>query len=328
MKLFNFFIIFLFLGVINLYSNNLIIESEGFSIISDNLNQSRQNAIDDAITKGIEKFLKNRGIQLNKSLEEQIKSQAVSGYEIIKEEVDGNILKEKIKLLLDENSLNDFIQPSSKDLIKVDIFAVLNGNFDNSLIDLLENFLKNNFDYNFIFYPITNIENLTNDSNIKLSLKINLNKIKKLLSVNSYLYNLNGEIEIYDKQNNLYDNLTFTKNLILRSDKDYINYLSSLINPFIKKNFSKLITEVIKNTVTSNNLLYVILKNIKNFNVIEEFQNFLEKINLKYSLIEISKGEIVYKVEGISKNNLKNLLNSKNFNFKIREKEGKDEELF
>ncbi len=328
MKLFNFFIIFLLLGVINLYSNNLIIESEGFSIISDNLNQSRQNAIDDAITKGIEKFLKNRGIQLNKSLEEQIKSQAVSGYEIIKEEVDGNILKEKIKLLLDENSLNDFIQLSSKDLIKVDIFAVLNGNFDNSLVDLLENFLKNNFDYNFIFYPITNIENFTNDSNIKLSLKINLNKIKKLLSVNSYLYNLNGEIEIYDKQNNLYDNLTFSKNLILIKDKDYINYLSSLINPFIKKNFSKLITDEIKKTGISENLLYVILKNIRNFNVIEEFQNFLEKINLKYSLIEISKGELVYKVEGISKNNLKNLLNSKNFNFKIREKEGKDDGLF
>ncbi len=326
MKLLNFLIIFFFIGLVNLYSNNLIIESEGFSIISDNLNQSRQNAIDDAINKGIEKLLKNRGIQLDKSLEEQIKNQAVSGYEIIKEEVDGNILKEKIRLLLDEDSLNDFIHPVSKNPIKIDIFASFNENFDSDLVSFLETLIRDNFDYNFIFSPVKNFDEITDDFNIKLFLKINLNKIKKLLSVNSYLYNLYVDIKIYDKQNNLFDNSSITKNIIIVNEKEYINYVSNFIKPFIKKDFSELLRQEVENTKISKKILFVILEKVKKFDEIEQFDRILDNFNIKYSLITISNGKLIYKVNGISKNTLKNILGAKDLNFKIIEEEGRNDE--
>ena len=319
MKLFS--AIFIFIICSNIFAANITIQSQGFSIIGQNLNKARENAIQDAITKGVKKFLKLKNIEPSSKIIENIKTNAISGFEIIKETTEGNILKEKIDLIINEEALNDIIKTKVQPPENVLISCFLNNEYNEDLTNFLIKILSQDFDFTFIKNSDFYNKELSSFK-IGIICEINLIEIKKLISINKIFYKLNGKIEIYNSGNK-YDEFNFQKDLTLSSEKDYIEYLIPLIKDKLKEDIFLLKNrDNVKSNKEDLELFFTLIKPEK-FEIIEKIEEIFDNYNLVYSLIMINKGDVVFKIKGITEEELISILKNSNFiyRFKISENE-------
>ncbi len=319
MRWFNLILIIFLVNTFYLYSKDIIIESEGYSIIKEDLNSSREDAIKDAINKGIKKFLHSKNIKANDEFIDKIRDSLINGYEIEQEVIEGNILREKIKILFDETTLSDLFKKKTIIPIDIGIAVYLNENFDDELAEYLKTLISNSFDYNFTFFKIKKDNSSYKDYRVVIISDIILNKIKELYSINKIFYKISAKINIYVDGSKI-DNISIEKDLILSKNKDYKKDISQLLLNNIQKTFDDILKRV-KNTKSNNKnlILYFTLVNPKGFSIIDTLENIFEEFNIEYTPFLIYKKSITYKIKGVSEKEIISILRAKNFyyNFKI-----------
>ncbi len=296
-----FLFFFLLYFSVNLFSSLISIEAEGISILTDNIDMSRKSAIKNAIENGLKKIVGNSYDKIENN---------VLGYEIIKESVEGNFLKEKIKIILDDSVLN-----FRKNIITVLIGSFLSDNYSEKLNDYVETIFKK-ISPNFLFLRLNEIkkeeefleEASKKDIDYIIILKVNVEKIKEIATLNKIFAKINCEIFVYSKKLELLASQSFSKDIVYSTEEKYFKLISNFVKNFLLKNL-----QIFKKQVQIKNRIKVTLFSPPDFKKILSFIEILDKYNLKYNYDEIYGHTISFIIFNITSNQLYDILKRENY---------------
>ncbi len=335
MRFLFFAFLFNFIFLINLYSSNIItIQTLGISVIGDRVDKCRKNAIDNAIDNGIKKIINSK---LDSETLNKIKNEAVVGYEVLQENIEGNILKENIKLVINKDILNTILK-KKYDFLKIVIAGFEKDQYSKRITNFLQNILDNinNLSIicikpNFISDNLTSLKYYSKGINrdFIIILKSNYQKIKVLESVNKIYANLDVDLIVYDKNFNKLKEFTFDKKVILNENDFYLNYLKNSILSFLDNNLKNLLKIFVSSNKVSSSFVFTLI-DPKNYSIIKSLLNIFDSYNIQFSWNSIEAGKVNFIIKNFSKNKLIDILKSNNFNgnYNISMKEGENGQKF
>ena len=313
---FLFFIIIILKFIPLAQCRTIYIYSEGIALIKGNIESSRREAIQKAITNGVKKILKKN---ISKEKLKKIINEGLIGYEIIKEKIEGNFIREKLKILFNDSFFNVSSVTIPYIIIGGFIFKdfeyKLSKNVTTSIIEILSNL-------NLIVLSLNLDENITYDDFLDIVLKkkkdyvfvckLNFKKFKHLSSINKDFGRLSAELIIFDRDLNLIKKKEIVKDLIIRDEGDLIDNIKNEIKDFVSSNTTNFKNE------NSESIEVKLMLIPKNFSEIEKFVDILNQYGIKFKWDEISKKGIIFNLMNINKSKILELFKSEGFKGKYK----------
>ena len=302
-------------------NKTVTVESMGISIINSNNAFSREKAINDAFQKALKKVIVEFNIEVDEEYLNSILTNPekyITGYELIEEKQEGNILNEKLKVYIDIQKIFGSLKVTEKKTFNpvyilsycYKRFNNASRSFDKSCNNIIQNNLKplNNI---FFLKPSETFDELfKTEKDILIIAVYDITNSRRIYSINKEFDNISFEITVYNSENDVVKSFDIAKKVVSSiGDNPLLQIKNEIFNPvtkFVNNLKEKILKE--KAIVTSTNKFYFIAKKIANYDDIKNLEKFFIKYNIDYTLISIENKRFIYGIRNISENELTKLI--------------------
>lgn len=129
---------------------------------------------------------------------------------------------------------------------------------------------------------------------------------KKLYSINKEFDNIQMDITVYNSSNDIVKTFNFAEKVVSPIDSNPLAKIKPGTFNSVDVYIKSLKDNILKNKQfdTSKDKYYFIVKRFSNYNDIKNLEKFFQKFNINFTLTSIQNKTFIYKIEGISENEI------------------------
>ncbi len=293
------------------------VEATGISIINNDNTFSRDKAIKDAFQKALKKVIVNYNIEVDEDILSNILTNPekyITGYELIEEKQVGNILNEKLKVNVDIQEIFKSLKVKTRkrfNHVYLLSYCYKNSDNDSKTLDrfcdnVIKNNLKNINNIVFLSPPESYDEIFNTQKDILVTVSYKILDSKKLYSINKEFDNIQMDITVYNSSNDIVKTFNFAEKVVSPIDSNPLAKIKPGTFNSVDVYIKSLKDNILKNKQfdTSKDKYYFIVKRFSNYNDIKNLEKFFQKFNINFTLTSIQNKTFIYKIEGISENEI------------------------